>query len=71
MISFALDVGTTATPESYLFYFLAPLSVLAALGMLFDAKCASKEYSDCDKPGARSEEEFSLRVGCLKAAGKN
>ncbi len=37
----------------------------------FDAKCASKEYSDCDKPGARSEEEFSLRVGCLKAAGKN
>jgi NADH-quinone oxidoreductase subunit J len=38
MINFALDVGTTATPESYLFYFLAPLSVLAALGMLLVKK---------------------------------
>jgi len=34
MINLALDVGTTAAPESYLFYFLAPLSILAALGML-------------------------------------
>ena len=38
MINFALDVGTTATPESYLFYFLAPLSVLAAIGMLLVKK---------------------------------
>ena len=38
MINFALDVGTTASPESYLFYFLAPLSVLAALGMLLVKK---------------------------------
>lgn len=38
MINFALDVGTTAAPESYLFYFLAPLSVLAALGMLLVKK---------------------------------
>jgi NADH-quinone oxidoreductase subunit J len=38
MINLALDVGTTQTPESVLFYFLAPLSVLAALGMLFVKK---------------------------------
>jgi len=38
MISFALDIGTTAAPESYLFYFLAPLSVVAALGMLLVKK---------------------------------
>jgi NADH-quinone oxidoreductase subunit J len=34
MINLALEVGNTQTPESVLFYFLAPLSVLAALGML-------------------------------------
>lgn len=38
MINLALDVGTTATPESYLFYFLAPLSILASLGMLLVKK---------------------------------
>ena len=38
MINLALEVGTTQTPESVLFYFLAPLSVLAALGMLFVKK---------------------------------
>ena len=38
MINFALDIGTTAAPESYLFYFLAPLSVIAALGMLLVKK---------------------------------
>jgi NADH-quinone oxidoreductase subunit J len=34
MINLALSVGTTQTPEAALFYFLAPLSVIAALGML-------------------------------------
>ena len=34
MINFALTVGTTKAPEAALFYFLAPLSVIAALGML-------------------------------------
>ena len=34
MINFALTVGTTKAPEAALFYFLAPLSVFAALGML-------------------------------------
>ncbi len=38
MINLALEVGTTQTPESVLFYFLAPLSVLAALGMLLVKK---------------------------------
>jgi NADH-quinone oxidoreductase subunit J len=38
MINLALEVGTTQTPEAVLFYFLAPLSVLAALGMLFVKK---------------------------------
>ena len=34
MINLALSVGSTQTPEAALFYFLAPLSVIAALGML-------------------------------------
>lgn len=38
MINLALEVGTTQTPEAVLFYFLAPLAVLAALGMLFVKK---------------------------------
>lgn len=38
MINFALSVGATKTPEAVLFYFLAPLSVLAALGMLLVKK---------------------------------
>ena len=38
MINFALTVGTTKAPEAALFYFLAPLSVLAALGMLLVKK---------------------------------
>ena len=38
MINLALEVGTTQTPEAVLFYFLAPLSVLAALGTLFVKK---------------------------------
>ena len=38
MINLALEVGTTQTPEAVLFYVLAPLSVLAALGMLFVKK---------------------------------
>jgi NADH-quinone oxidoreductase subunit J len=38
MINLALDIGTTAAPESFLFYFLAPLSVVAALGMLLVKK---------------------------------
>ena len=38
MINLALDIGKTATPESFLFYFLAPLSVLAAVGMLLVKK---------------------------------
>jgi len=38
MINLALDIGTTAAPESYLFYVLAPLSVLAAVGMLLVKK---------------------------------
>lgn len=38
MNNFALEIGTTATPESYLFYFLAPLSIAAALGMLLVKK---------------------------------
>ena len=38
MINMALEVGTTQTPESVLFYFLAPLSVVAALGMLIVKK---------------------------------
>ena len=38
MINLALDIGKTATPESFLFYFLAPLSILAAIGMLLVKK---------------------------------
>jgi len=38
MINLALDVGTTAGPESLLFYFLAPLSILASIGMLLVKK---------------------------------
>jgi NADH-quinone oxidoreductase subunit J len=38
MIKLALDIGTTAAPESYLFYFLAPLSIVAAIGMLLVKK---------------------------------
>jgi len=38
MINLALSVGSTQTPESVLFYVLAPLSVLAALGMLIVKK---------------------------------
>ncbi|CAB4336801.1 MAG: NADH-quinone oxidoreductase subunit J [Actinobacteria bacterium] len=38
MINLALEVGTTQTPESVLFWFLAPISVLAAAGMLFVKK---------------------------------
>ena len=38
MINLALEVGATQTPESVLFYILAPLSVLAALGMLIVKK---------------------------------
>jgi len=38
MINLALDIGKTATPEAVLFYFLAPLSVLAGLGMLIVKK---------------------------------
>jgi NADH-quinone oxidoreductase subunit J len=38
MINLALSVGSTQTPEAVLFYFLAPLSVIAALGMLIVKK---------------------------------
>jgi len=38
MINLALDIGKTAGPEAVLFYFLAPLSVFAGLGMLFVKK---------------------------------
>ena len=38
MINLALEVGNTQTPEAVLFWFLAPLSVLAALGMLIVKK---------------------------------
>ena len=38
MLSLALHSGTTATPEAVQFWFLAPLAVLAALGMLLVKK---------------------------------
>ena len=38
MINLSLEVGTTAAPESYLFFVLAPLSVIAAVGMLLVKK---------------------------------
>ena len=34
----ALEVGKTLTPEAVLFWILAPLAVVAALGMLFAKK---------------------------------
>lgn len=38
MINLSLEVGTTAAPESYLFFVLAPLAVIAAVGMLLVKK---------------------------------
>ncbi len=38
MISLALEVGRTATPEAIQFWILAPIAVLAAVGMLFVKK---------------------------------
>jgi NADH-quinone oxidoreductase subunit J len=38
MINLALSVGATKTPEAALFYFLAPLSIISALGMLIVKK---------------------------------
>lgn len=38
MDSFALEVGRTLAPEATLFWILAPLAVIAALGMLFVKK---------------------------------
>jgi NADH-quinone oxidoreductase subunit J len=38
LINSALEIGTTQTPEAVLFWFLAPISVLAALGMLLVKK---------------------------------
>ncbi|MEI6406261.1 MAG: NADH-quinone oxidoreductase subunit J [Actinomycetes bacterium] len=38
MLNFALEVGKTHTPEAVLFWFLAPLAVLSALGMLMAKK---------------------------------
>jgi NADH-quinone oxidoreductase subunit J len=34
LINYALDLGQTAQPEAVLFYILAPLAVVAAIGML-------------------------------------
>ena len=34
MLNLALQLGQTKTPEAILFWILAPMSVLAALGML-------------------------------------
>ena len=34
MINYALEVGQTANPEAVMFYILAPLAVVAAIGML-------------------------------------
>ena len=34
MINYALELGQTANPEAVLFYILAPLAVVAAIGML-------------------------------------
>ena len=34
MIRLSLEIGQTQKPEAILFYILAPLSVLASLGML-------------------------------------
>ncbi len=38
MINLAISVGQTQTPEAFLFWFLAPLTVAAALGMLLVKK---------------------------------
>ncbi len=38
MLNLALHVGATKTPEAVLFWFLAPLAVIAALGMLMAKK---------------------------------
>ena len=38
MIDLALEVGRTATPEAVQFWILAPLAVLAAVGMLLVKK---------------------------------
>lgn len=38
LINSALEIGTTQTPEAVLFWFLAPISVLASLGMLLVKK---------------------------------
>ncbi len=38
MLNTALEIGTTQQPEAVMFWFLAPLSVLAALGMLLVKK---------------------------------
>ena len=38
MINLAIEVGKTTTPEAVMFWFLAPLAVLAALGMLLSKK---------------------------------
>lgn len=38
MISFAINVGQTQTPEAILFWVLGPMAVLAALGMLLVKK---------------------------------
>lgn len=38
MLNFALQVGNTHTPEAVLFWFLAPLAVVAALGMVMVKK---------------------------------
>jgi len=38
MINLAIEVGKTSTPEAVLFWLLAPLAVIAALGMLLSKK---------------------------------
>ena len=38
MISLALQMGATKTPEAVLFWIMAPIAVIAALGMLFAKK---------------------------------
>jgi len=38
MANVALEIGRTATPESVMFWILAPLAVAASLGMLFTKK---------------------------------
>ena len=38
MLNLALQLGQTKTPEAVLFWILAPLAVLAGIGMLFAKK---------------------------------